>query len=109
MQPEDRVKCRVGKHGHVPGAAHKVMDGIVHILNGIVATATAIGVACVGEWGVAPLIGKELVGQVVESLSVGIQFLICKPGLGIAMLVRITDCGVVVRDLRLRLVKEYGA
>ena len=99
MQPEDRVKCRVRKHGHVPRAAHKVMDRVVHILNGVVATAAAIGVACVGERGVVPLVGKELVGQVVESLSVGVQFFICKPGLGVAMLVRMADRSVVVRDL----------
>ena len=77
------------------------MDRIVHILNGIVATATAIGVACVGEGGVAPLVGQELVGQVVERLSAGIQFLICKPGLGVAMLIRMADRGMVVRDLGL--------
>ena len=76
VQPEDWVKCRVGKHGHVPGAAHKVMDRIVHILNGVVATATPVSIAGIGEGGVAPLIRKELVRQVVESLSVRVQFLI---------------------------------
>lgn len=100
MQPEDWVKCRVGKHGHVPSTAHKVMDRVVHILNRIIATATTIGIACVGEGRVAPLIGEELVGQIVQSLSIGIQLLVCKRGLGVAMLVRMADRSMVVRDLR---------
>lgn len=99
MQPEDRVKCRVGKYRHVPSAAHKVMNRVVHVLNRVVATATAIGVASIGEGGVAPFIREELVRQVVESLSVGVQFLVCKPGLGVSMLVRMADCGMEVRDL----------
>ena len=61
MEPEDGVEARVGNDAHVSSASDQTVDGVVHVLEGIVRGASAVREARVGERCVVGLIGDQLI------------------------------------------------
>ena len=73
VEPKDGVEARVGDKAHVSPVADQTVDGVVHVLEGIVRGAAAIREARVGERCVVRLIGDELVSGIVNGLGIGLE------------------------------------
>lgn len=65
--------CSVGDVAHVAAAADQAVDGVVHVLEGGVGSAAAVGGSGVRERGVVGLFGHQLIRRVVNGLSIGLE------------------------------------
>lgn len=48
----------------------------MHVLEGVVGSASAVGECCIGERCVVGLIGDQLISRIVNGLSIGLELLV---------------------------------
>lgn len=73
VQPEDGVKACVWDETHVSSVSDQAVDSVVHVLEGVVGSASAVGVSSVRERCVVGLVGDQLISRVVNGLSIGLE------------------------------------
>lgn len=73
VQPEDGVKACVWDITHVSSVSDQAVDSVVHVLEGVVGSASAVGVSSVRERCVVGLVGDQLISRVVNGLSIGLE------------------------------------
>ena len=98
VQPEDWIEAGVWDVAHVSSASNEAVDRVVHVLEGVVGSASAVGVCGVGERGVVGLVGNQLIRRVVDGLSVGLELQVGETWLTLSAGTRIAHRGVVFRD-----------
>ena len=70
VKPEDGVKCRVWYVSHVSTITDQTVNRIVHVLQAVVQSTTAILIASIGEGSIVGLLDKKLIGQSTEPMKV---------------------------------------
>lgn len=73
VQPEDWIKACIWDVTHVASVSDQTVDSVVHVLEGVVGSASAVGVSSVRERCVVGLIGDQLISRVLNGLSIGLE------------------------------------
>ena len=79
--PEDGIKACIWDVAHMPPVSDQTVNGVVHVLKGVVGSAAAVAVRSVGKRCVVGLIGDQLVSRVVDELGIGLELQVGQIGL----------------------------